>query len=394
MSPRRPSPYVLDVLTAVGVAALIFVELGAHWDDGYSSGPAVLNVPLLLCVAAALAVRRRYPRAALSVAYAAVLLPSLFVAHTVFFFGTLLPLLVLTYTCARALDARRWLPTLAWPLLLPEVVALRQPGFDAADYLFWFVLATIATAMGRVMHRLDAQRVTLSAVLATQVRDQDARERALLLDERARIARELHDVVAHAVSVMVVQAGAARLAVGADDGEARAGLLAVEQSGRHALTDLRRLLGVLRPDESDVTVAPAPGLAMLGTLVDGMRTAGLDVDLEVRGLDDPLPGGVDLSAYRIVQEALTNVLKHCGPTHVTVAVDRAEALAVTVTDDGPRADQRQPRGRPHGGHGLIGMRERAAVFGGSFAAGPHGNGWRVSVRLPVPAAEAEAVRLG
>src|SRR5206468_12723310 len=140
----------------------------------------------------------------------------------------LMPLLVLTYTGARRLVGRDYLLALLAPALLLVVVPLHQPDFDAGDYLFWLMLSTVAIGLGTLMRRLDRQHTALEATLAAQVRDQDLRERALLLDERARIARELHDVVAHAVSLMVVQAGAARLAVGFDDDEARDGMLAVE----------------------------------------------------------------------------------------------------------------------------------------------------------------------
>jgi signal transduction histidine kinase len=231
------------------------------------------------------------------------------------------------------------------------------------------------------MHHLDVQRASLSAVLAAQVQDQDARERALLQDERARIARELHDVVAHAVSVMVVQAGAARLAVGLDDDEAREGLRAVEVTGREALLDLRRLLSLLRPDD-DGSTQPAPGLALLGPLVDRMRAAGLDVRLTVSGALRPLHAGLDLAAYRIVQEALTNVLKHAGSPNAAVELEYGDSLTLRITDPGPRTGGRGTRGQ-----GVIGMRERAAVFGGTFAAGPHAEGWRVTATLPVPATD-------
>src|SRR3954470_21711267 len=380
---RLRNPAVVDALTALGFAILVLIELKAHMDDGYSAGAASWNLPLLLGTVAALAVRRSHTAATIAVGYAFVLVPSLFVAHTVFFFGTLMPLLVLTYTGARRLHGRAfWLVPLA-PALLLVAVPLHQPDFDGGDYLFWLMLSAIAIGLGSLMRKLDQQHDALETTLAEQVRDQDLREHALLLDERTRIARELHDVVAHAVSLMVVQAGASRLAVGFDDEEARTGMLAVESAGRDALVDLRRLLGVLRPDPEAAATSPTPGVALLDDLVSKMETAGLRVTLEISGKTAPLPAGLDLSVYRIVQEALTNVLKHAGPTAVTVRLSYDDDLRVLIADDGP-GERRSGRRRGASGHGLVGMRERAAVFGGSFQAGPHGDGWCVDVTMPIP----------
>jgi signal transduction histidine kinase len=316
------------------------------------------------------------------VGYAPVLVTSVFRAHTIFFFGTLLPLLALTYSAIRLAPR----PLLAVPMSAAVSVLVLVPihePFDAADYLFWAALAGLAVGLGIAMRRLDQHRSTLAVTLAEQVHDQGLRERELLLDERRRIARELHDVVAHAVSVMVVQAGAARLAVGIDDEQARNGLLAVEHAGRDALVDLRRLLGVLKPDQPDAPVAPAPGLHMLPVLIQRMVEAGLSVTVE-GDVPRDLPPGLDQSLYRIVQESLTNALKHAGPTSAVLrfATDQTR-LRVQVVDAGP-VDRPVRRGsQSMGGHGLLGMRERTAVFGGLFSAGPAGPGWRVEVVIPL-----------
>jgi signal transduction histidine kinase len=371
-----------DALLAAGFCGLVVVELLARMDDGYQVGRAWWNAPLLLITTAALAWRGRRPIAAFAAGYAPVVITSLFAAHTIFFFGTLMPLLVLSYGAARV-AARRLLPAIVTITALPLVVVpLHQPAFDAGDYLFWAMLGGSALALGVVMRRLDRHRAALVTTLAEQVLDQDLRERALLLDERRRIARELHDVVAHAVSLMVVQAGAARLAVGTDDGQARTSLRAVEQAGRDALLDLRRLLGVLEPEEDATPTAPAPGLHLLPELISRMRRAGLDIRVEGSAPAD-LPAGLDQSLYRIAQESLTNVLKHAGPTDVLVRFGDDDAtLALEVSDSGPAI--RRARVRTDGGHGVVGMRERAAVFGGRFEAGPSGDGWRVAVSIPWP----------
>jgi signal transduction histidine kinase len=358
-------------------------------DDGYRAGAMWWNVPLLVGTVAALAWRRSRAVVALIAGYAFVLVPSLFAAHTIFFFGTLLPLLLLTYTATRLQPAREAALALLAPALVLVVVPIHQPHFDAGDYVFWATLAAIAVGLGTAMRGLDTHRAALATALAEQLRDQDVRERALLLDERARIARELHDVVAHAVSVMVVQAGAARLAVGYDDDEARTSLQAVEHTGRDALLDLRRLLEVLRPETEGNDTAPAPGLAGLDPLVARMTAAGLRIRTTVTGERRQLPAGLDLCAYRILQESLTNILKHAGPTTVEVEIDYGPGvMAITVTDDGPAEPTQQRRAAGAAGHGLVGMRERTNVFGGTLDAGPSDHGWRVSATLPLPVSDA------
>jgi len=207
--------------------------------------------------------------------------------------------------------------------------------------------------------------------------------------EQARIARELHDIVAHHLSVVVLQAAGAR----ASGRPAAASLEKIEHSGRQALTELRRLLGVLRepgePGEpgGETGLAPQPGVGELAALAESVREAGLPVRLVIDGDQGKLPAAVDVSAYRIVQEALTNVLKHAGPAHAEVTVCCADgALTIEVTDDGAgaAAASSQPAGSLAGGQGLVGMRERAAIFGGELLAGPRpGGGYAVRARLPL-----------
>jgi signal transduction histidine kinase len=205
-------------------------------------------------------------------------------------------------------------------------------------------------------------------------------------EERSRIARELHDVVAHSMSVMVVQAGAARRVLDTEPAQAADALQAIESTGRDALAEMRRLLGVLRQDDSRASLAPQPSLDGLPPLVDQFREAGLPVSYTVDGPERPLPAGVELSAYRIVQEALTNALKHAGPVgSVAVAVHYTDdAVQIEVVDDGRGATT-----NGDGGHGLLGMRERVDVCGGELTTGPRaGGGYRVRARLPVAEAAA------
>jgi signal transduction histidine kinase len=219
-------------------------------------------------------------------------------------------------------------------------------------------------------------------------RAEDLEERAERLErahaeavtsERATIARELHDVIAHSVSVMTVQAGAARLLLDDDPLRARESLMAVEETGRQALGEMRRLLGVLRGDEHETELAPQPRIADVDALVEQVRAAGLPVNVVVEGEPRPLSPGVDLAAYRVAQEALTNALKHAGAARAQVSIRYTTgALELAVTNDG------HVRRNGRGGHGLVGMRERVALYGGTFEAGPReAGGYAVRATLPL-----------
>ena len=212
-------------------------------------------------------------------------------------------------------------------------------------------------------------------------REREERARQAVAEERARIARELHDVVAHSVSVIAVQTGSMRRRLRHEHPAEAEELAATERTARQALAEMRRMLGLLRADHDDVALAPQPGIADVDDLVEQSRGTGLDIRLHVEGEPTALAPGIDLAAYRIVQEALTNVIKHAGPAHAEVAVRfRERELELEVTDDGrgPRASQNG------GGHGLVGMRERAALYSGSVEAGPQPDGgFAVRARLPI-----------
>ena len=214
-------------------------------------------------------------------------------------------------------------------------------------------------------------------------RDREERARQAVMAERLRIARELHDVVAHAMSVIAVQAGVGHHVAETQPMEARRSLAAIETTSRQALTEMRRLLGVLRQDgQARSEITPAPGLQDVPALIDRVAEGGLTAHLEIQGAPIEIPPGVDLTAYRIVQEALTNAIKHGGPRADVTLAYTAEAIRVEVVND---ASAQRARG-PHvvsPGHGLIGMRERVAVFGGEFSASPRpGGGFRITARLP------------
>jgi signal transduction histidine kinase len=249
------------------------------------------------------------------------------------------------------------------------------------------VLAVAAVLLGNSMRlrRAYLQELEEHAARLEVERDQQAQIAAAA--ERSRIARELHDVVAHSLSVMVAQADGASYTIDSDVGRAKGAILSVAQTGRDALTEMRRLLGVLRDSEAGSSVEPQPGVEQLGELVESVRRAGLPVRVTLTGDPRPLPAGMELTAYRIVQEALTNTLKHGGANpHAWVTIDYfADAVALRIEDDGVGAAALV--GAPsEPGQGLVGMRERAGVYGGSIETGERpGGGFRVVARLPIPA---------
>ncbi len=228
-------------------------------------------------------------------------------------------------------------------------------------------------------------RQELAAALAARTveleHEREEKARLAVTEERARIARELHDVVAHNVSMMVVQAGAERRVIGDERPQTSEVLATIENTGRGAMAEMRRLLGMLRRSDDELALAPQPSLRYLDDLVEQVRDAGMPVDLRIEGQPRPLAPGIDLSAYRIVQEALTNALKHAGPAQARVTVRYGDnELDIEIADDGTDAEETTEVP----GHGLVGMRERVALFGGDLATGRRrGGGYAVRARLPL-----------
>ncbi len=373
---------VLDCLVATGYAPALSVAFLRH--------PAGVPVPLglaaitVLCLA--LAVRRRLPVVTLAVALVVLLalrwpyqslLPAWFALYLV------------AVTCRRSVA----LTALGVTLVVPAAVV---PVFDRA-FLLGLVSGlvwTIGYAVGR--HRSYARE--LRRHQARQAGAELEKARRGVTEERMRIARELHDVVAHSMSVITVQAGFGHLVIDQDPEQARAALGAIETTGRDALTEMRRLVGVLR-DGSDsareggpdpTALAPAPGLTDLDELVARTAKAGVAVHLEISGRPRDLPPGIELSAYRIVQEALTNVVKHAGTPASRVTIGYGEhELSIEVTDDGCGGRDVPDHDRPDNGHGLVGMRERVNLYGGWLRAAPlPGRGFQVLARLPLASAPA------
>jgi signal transduction histidine kinase len=242
-------------------------------------------------------------------------------------------------------------------------------------------IGTLVLLPGVLGMLFGARTRTLRAAEA-RTRELELEQREAVAAERARIARELHDVIAHSVSVMTVQAGAAEEMLSRDPVRAVEPVQAIQQTGRQALVEMKRLVGVLREGDEEVGLAPQPGLGDLDRLLEQLRRAGQRIELRIEGEPRMLPPGVELSAYRVVQEALTNALKHAGgaPAVVTIRYGERE-LALEVTDEGRAGPARG------GGHGLAGMRERIGIFGGTFDAGPReSGGFAVRVLLPLEGA--------
>jgi signal transduction histidine kinase len=290
-----------------------------------------------------------------------------------------IPLWIAFYSAA-AYGARERLIPILLPLAIVTSVAI-SVGEHADRHLNWVeILSELVLTAGIpiVLGRMTANR------RRRILRDRELATREAVDAERARISRELHDVVAHHMSVMIVQAGAARATVERDRDAAVEAIRQIEASGRTGLAEMRRLLELLQTSDGAAGLAPQPGLAHLDELLGATRATGLAVEVTIEGRERPLPDGVDLSAYRIVQEALTNVLKHSGSSTAEVRLAyRQDALEIEVGDRGMGVPDATPNRR---GHGLIGMRGRAALFGGSFQAGPRaGGGYVVRARLPLEA---------
>ncbi|MGW1708599.1 sensor histidine kinase [Streptomyces sp. NPDC002206] len=371
------------LLAADGIRYVTIMNEGA--------GPAswtgsVLLVPL---VSAPLALRRRYPLAVLWTVMAVTPLIMRDSGDIAFYGGMVC--LVAAYSAAAYCPHR--VPTLVSLPVAATVLAVlftnaQLPEFPNGVIAVLVLVPVFAAAYEFRMwrRRVDEGRAQLSALEREQVA---ALDRAVEL-ERARIARELHDVVTHNVSVMVIQAGAARKAMDAAPDQAREALLAVESGGRAAMSELRQVMGLLTTDaagpdaDASADLTPQPGLNRLEALVAGVRQSGMAVELTLTGQPRHVPPGVELAAYRVVQEALTNTVKHASGASAAVTVEYAAAqLRVEVVDTGGRPSAAATAGN---GRGLIGLRERLAVYGGTLHTGPRPRGgFRVTALVPLEA---------
>ncbi len=332
-------------------------------------------IPLALTLPLTLIWRRRHPLAVLAVNIAAWVVIDLNSPVNEDPLALAICLVIATYSVGAHTYGRRAIAgaALAASIAIAGTIGDSDEG-TFIDFLgnaiFFFTIFGGLWLAGRAIRRRRAREREL-------IVERDEGARAAVAEERARIARELHDVVAHAISVIVLQARGAKHADQAERDEA---LAAIESTGATALAEMRRLLHMLRADDEEVALAPQPSLAHLELLGAQVRDAGLPVDLRIEGERRELPPGVDVSAYRIVQEALTNALKHAGPARARVSVRfQADSLELEIADTGTGS-----KNGVGGGHGLTGMRERVAIFGGELASGPGPEGgFSSSARLPL-----------
>ncbi|MEO3753377.1 sensor histidine kinase [Streptomyces sp. B6B3] len=395
----RRHPTGVDGFWAFVLLVLSLVFLAAPVESSYHGSDAALVIAVLgLCVVVLL--RRRWPERMLALAFATGLFQ---VVADVPPIPANYAFLVIVYTVATRPNRLISRLALAGCLVTPTVSTIRWPEnsseSDTASTVIGTIFLTVAFCLawvlGDSLRTRRAYYAELEARAARLEREREREARMAVVAERARIARELHDVVAHNVSAMVVQADGAAYVLDSSPEQTRDALQTISGTGRQALTEMRRLLGVLRGEENATTdqdYVPQPGVEQLADLVDQARDTGLPVDFRIDGTPRALPRGVELTAYRIVQEALTNTRKHGGP-NVGATVRLAygtEALTVLAEDDG-RGSQRElyeERGADGLGQGLIGMRERVGMVGGVLVAGPRpGGGFRIAATLPVPPGE-------
>jgi len=378
---RLPRSRLLpDLLAALFVAALLELDvwrrsgvLGTH-----VVGPRWLTALLPLLLALPLVWRRRFPLLVWSLLLAGVAVQALVSGDAFEGLDLLVPLGLGSYAVAAFGSRSRALVGLGlfvavYPIYALEDHNIRSGGQQAWSGAFFGLLALAVWLAGIfVSSRRDAAALIAEATALKREAE------AAVAEERSRIARELHDIISHTVSVIGLQAGAAERMLDRDPDRAREPLQSIQERARESVLELRRLFGILREGEDRAELSPQPRLAQLRVLLEQVRGAGLDVELHVEGKALPLPPGVELSAYRIVQEALTNVLKHAHASRADVLLRYGDgALELEVTDDGVGAAANGS------GHGLIGMRERAAVYGGTLATGrrPTG-GFFVTAQLP------------
>ncbi len=373
--------YWFDLLIAlVAIVAMLDVVLG-RGSSGAPTTTLWFCLPALAILVLPLFARRRFPFAgpagywllAAGISFVDPLLIPY--PNSLFLIG-----LVAAFLLGNLRDLRRAGLGLAIVVGASATLVYNIPGVSVDQIVFIPVDFAVAWIAGLAV-RARVEQAEVAESHATQAeQERDAAARVAVAEERARIARELHDIVAHAVSVMVLQVGAVRHQLPDTMAEDRAALRSVEQAGRGALAEMRRLLSVMRRDGDGVELAPQPGLDGLDSLIKEIGRAGLPVELHLDGERFPLPPGIDLSAYRIVQEGLTNALKHARASHAEVTVRyRPDEVGIEVRDDGTGATPSDGYG-----HGLIGIRERVRLYGGEMTAGrTNGGGFTLSTRLPL-----------
>jgi len=377
----RRAPAILDWLVTLALVAIALVEIAG----GMFPGPIVVAAAFQVASTVPVAYRRIAPLPAIT---ASVLISVPYVLA----FGAgnslagAVTLLLLVWSVGRQLKGRALLAGTAMGLMMIVELGIGGRLVVLEDWVYVLLIYGSALGLGVALRVQTERSIALAVAADRALREQEATAQTAVQEERARIARELHDVVAHNVGLIVLQAGGARSVLATDPERARAALLHVEETGRQTLAEMRHLVGILRLDE-DEERQPLPRLERLPALVDEARAAGLTVDLDVKGSPMELPAGLELAAYRLIQEALTNARKHAPASHVRVQLAyEPDRLRIDVTDDGgPSAAAAAPvRDASDPGHGLIGMRERVQVYGGRMQTGAMpGGGFQIQVTLPL-----------
>ena len=374
---RASGPLLIDGVTALAVFALLAQQLVTRHPLPGQNPTTILTWLLGAVSIVPILTHRRFPRTSIAVCLSAVALYAVgrYAAYPGF------AVFVLTYDIALHSDERVSVPTLFASAVVVGVAVDLQPAKVAvlATYIASELFVGGAWLLGWNQRRRRSHWAELQARTERAERERQEEARRAVTEERLRIARELHDVIAHSMSVIAVQSGVGNHVIDSQPAQAQQALAAIEATSRAALTEMRRLLGVLRQEgEPRGSLSPAPGLADLGTLAAQVRDAGLQVWINVEGQRGSVPPAIDLSAYRVIQEALTNVIKHAASASAAATVTiryRDDSVTVEIANQAPAVPVAAvPAARTGSGHGIIGMRERVAVFGGEFAAGPQPDG--------------------
>lgn len=364
----------------VGLVALGLVGMFASDPEDRPTISLWVAIPGLLAIIAPLFVRRQFPFVAPAATLVAAAITS-FIDNNIPGTWPAAPGAALFACVLFALANERREAIVGLAIAVGSIaIVLRNDLGGADDMFFGALIFSVAWMIGFAFNRKRAEAAEAEERAARAEREREDRALAAVADERARIARELHDLVGHSVSLMTVQTGAVRRLLRPDQDREREALEIVEHTGRQALAEMRRVVGVLRRPEEAPALAPQPSLEYLDALVAHVRAAGLAVELRVEGQATQLPPGIDLTAYRLVQEGLTNSLKHARATKANVVVRYGDDdVEILVSDDGRGAGSGDG-----GGHGLVGMRERVSVYGGELEAGPRaGGGFALRARLPL-----------
>ena len=378
------APSVFDWLVGLALVVIAFLEIAS----GAFPGPVAVAAAFQVASTLPVAFRRLAPLPAITMSVV-VSLPYVLAYGAGNSLAGAVTLLLLVYSVGRHLEGRGLRAGTAMGLLMIVELGIGGRLATLEDWIYVLLIYGAALVFGVALRAQVERSISLALAADRAQREQGATAQAAVHEERARIARELHDVVAHNVGLIVLQAGGARSVLGTDPDRARIALQQVEETGRQTLAEMRHLVGILRVDENGDR-QPLPRLERLPVLVDEARTAGLAVELEVEGPPVDLPAGLELAAYRLIQEALTNVRKHAPTSRAKVRLCyEPDRLRIEVSDDGGPSDAVRDSARNASGlgHGLIGMRERVQMYDGRMQAGPMpGGGFRVEAVLPLSVA--------